>query len=137
MDERNPLTARVLVNRYWQILFGSGLVRTAEDFGVQGEMPSHPELLDTLAVEFRESGWNLKALLRRMVTSNAYKRSSVQTPEQRKRDPLNRLLARGPRHRLPSAMIRDQALMFSGLLVDQMGGPPVKPYQPAGIWEEV
>ncbi|MGL4554771.1 MAG: DUF1553 domain-containing protein, partial [Gemmataceae bacterium] len=136
VDARNPLTARVAVNRYWQMLFGTGLVRTAEDFGVQGEMPSHPELLDALAVEFRESGWDLKRLLRRMVTSDAYRRSSAQSAEQRERDPANRLLARGSRYRLPSAMIRDQALALSGLLVDQVGGPPVRPYQPAGIWEE-
>jgi ubiquinone/menaquinone biosynthesis C-methylase UbiE len=136
IDPRHPLTARVIVNRYWQLLLGTGLVKTPEDFGVQSEMPSHPELLDMLAVEFRQSGWDLKALVRRIVTSAVYKRSSRQTAEQRERDPLNRLLARGPRHRLPSMMIRDQALALSGLLVEQIGGPPVKPYQPAGIWEE-
>jgi len=136
LDPRHPLTARVLVNRYWQLFFGTGLVKTPEDFGVQGEMPSHPELLDMLAVEFRESGWDLKRLVRRIVTSEVYKRSSRQTEEQRERDPLNRWLARGPRYRLPSLMIRDQALALSGLLVEQIGGPPVKPYQPPGIWEE-
>jgi ubiquinone/menaquinone biosynthesis C-methylase UbiE len=136
IDPRHPLTARVIVNRYWQLLLGNGLVKTPEDFGVQSEMPSHPELLDMLAVEFRDGGWDLKALVRRIVTSAVYKRSSRQTAEQRERDPLNRLLARGPRYRLPSLMIRDQALAFSGLLVEQIGGPPVKPYQPPGIWEE-
>jgi hypothetical protein len=132
----NPLTARVTVNRYWQMLFGTGLVKTVEDFGAQGEKPSHPELLDWLAVEFRESGWNLKRLLRLMVTSATYRQSSKVTPALAERDPDNRLLARGPRHRLPSWMLRDVALAASGLLVDRLGGPPVKPYQPEGIWEE-
>ncbi|MFQ3593361.1 MAG: DUF1549 and DUF1553 domain-containing protein, partial [Gemmataceae bacterium] len=136
LDPRQPLTARVLVNRYWQLFFGTGLVKTPEDFGVQSEMPSHPELLDMLAVEFRDSGWDLKRLVRQIVTSKVYKRSSRQTAEQRERDPQNRWLARGPRYRLPSGMIRDQALALSGLLVEQIGGPPVKPYQPPGIWEE-
>ncbi len=132
----NPLTARVIANRYWQMLFGTGIVRTAEDFGVQGEPPSHPELLDWLAVELRESGWDVKRLLRLIVTSRAYRQSSALTADLREKDPKNRLLARGPRHRLPSVMIRDQALALSGLLVEKTGGPPVKPYQPAGIWEE-
>jgi hypothetical protein len=132
----NPLTARVTVNRFWQMFFGTGLVKTTEDFGVQGERPSHPELLDWLAVEFVESKWDIKHLLRLIVTSATYRQSSRVTPELRERDPDNRVLARGPRHRLPAWMIRDQALVASGLLTPTIGGPPVKPYQPAGIWEE-
>lgn len=132
----HPLTARVTVNRYWQTFFGSGLVKTSEDFGLQGEKPSHPELLDWLATEFVQSGWNTKHLHRLIVTSQAYRRSSHVEPEQRERDPENRLLARGPRFRMPSWMIRDAALAASGLLSEIRGGPPVKPYQPAGVWEE-
>jgi SAM-dependent methyltransferase len=136
VDPKNPLPARVLANRYWQLIFGTGIVKTAEDFGVQGEPPSHAELLDFLAVEFRDSGWDTKRLIRLMVTSRAYRQSSATTPALREKDPLNRLLARSSRYRLPSLMIRDQALALSGLLVEKIGGPPVKPYQPAGIWEE-
>ncbi len=132
----NPLAARVAVNRAWQSFFGTGLVKTAEDFGVQGEPPSHPELLDWLATEFVASGWDVKALHRVIVTSATYRQDSRVSPEMTERDPENRLLARGPRYRLPSWMLRDQALAVSGLLVDQRGGPAVKPYQPAGIWEE-
>jgi hypothetical protein len=132
----NPLPARVTVNRYWQALFGTGLVKTAEDFGLQGEKPSHPELLDWLAVAFMDSGWDLKALLRLIVTSQTYRQSSKVTPALLDRDPDNRLLARGPRHRMPSWMLRDVALAASGLLSPQQGGPSVKPYQPPGIWEE-
>ncbi len=132
----NPLTARVTVNRYWQAFFGVGLVKSAEDFGVQGEQPSHPELLDWLAVDFMESGWDVKALHRQIVLSEAYRRASPASAEERERDPENRLLARGPRYRLPSWMLRDQALAVAGLLVDSLGGPPVFPYQPEGIWEE-
>ena len=132
----NPLAARTAVNRAWQAFFGMGLVKTAEDFGAQGEPPSHPELLDWLATEFVGSGWDVKALHRLIVTSATYRQSSRVSPELLERDPANRLLARGPRHRLPSWMLRDQALAVSGLLVDQRGGPAVKPYQPAGIWEE-
>jgi hypothetical protein len=132
----NPLTARVTVNRFWQTFFGTGLVKTTEDFGVQGERPSHPELLDWLAVEFVESKWDTKRLVRLMVTSATYRQSSKLTPQLIERDPENRLLARGPRHRLPSWMIRDQALVASGLLTPTIGGPAVKTYQPAGIWEE-
>jgi hypothetical protein len=132
----NPLTARVVVNRYWQLLFGTGLIKTAEDFGVQGEPPTHPELLDWLAVEFRDSGWDLKKLLTRIVTSNTYKQSSRVTPELLALDPVNRLLARGPRYRLSSHTLRDQALFTSGLLVERAGGPPVRPYQPPNLWEE-
>jgi hypothetical protein len=137
VDRRNPLTARVAVNHAWLRFFGTGIVRTVEDFGVQGEPPSHPELLDWLAVEFMESGWDVKALYRRIVTSATYRQSSRVTPLLRERDPQNRLLARGPRYRLPSMVLRDQALAVSGLLVEQVGGPPVKPYQPPGIWEEM
>ncbi len=132
----NPLTARVTVNRIWQMVFSTGLVKTSEDFGVQGERPSHPELLDWLAVEFVESGWDVKRLVRLIVTSQTYQQSSKVTAEQRERDPDNRLLARGPRHRLPSWMIRDQALFASGLMTPTVGGTPVRTYQPPGIWEE-
>jgi hypothetical protein len=136
VSPENPLTARVAVNRAWQQFFGVGLVKTSEDFGVQGEKPSHPELLDWLAVEFRESGWDVKALHRTIVTSATYRQTSKVTPALLERDPANRLLGRGPRFRLPSWMIRDQALAASGLLARRAGGPPVKPYQPAGVWEE-
>jgi hypothetical protein len=132
----NPLTARVTVNRFWQAFFGTGLVKTVEDFGLQGEKPSHPELLDWLAVDFVESGWNVKALMKRIVMSATYRQASDVTPQLFERDPENRLLARGPRYRLPAWMLRDQALFVSGLLVDRPGGPAVKPYQPEGIWEE-
>jgi len=137
VDPANPLTARVTVNRVWQHYFGSGLVKTTEDFGVQGEAPSHPELLDWLAVEFRESGWNVKALHKLIVSSATYRQASKMAPALRERDPENHLLARGPRHRLSSMVLRDQALSMSGLLVEKLGGPPVKPYQPPGIWEEM
>ena len=151
----NPLTARVAVNRFWQMLFGAGLVRTAEDFGTQGELPSHPELLDWLAVAFRDGGdaaaatqtgsrrlttgvgWNVKKFLRTLVTSATYRQASRMTEELRERDPENRLLARGPRVRLPAEMIRDQALFASGLLVEKRGGPSVKPYQPDGLWKDM
>jgi hypothetical protein len=136
VSPENPLTARVTVNRAWQQFFGAGLVKTPEDFGVQGEAPSHPELLDWLATEFVASGWDVKALHRLIVTSAAYRQSSKVTPALVERDPQNRLVARGPRFRLPSWMIRDQALAASGLLVRKVGGPPVRPYQPAGVWEE-
>jgi len=132
----NPLAARTAVNRAWQAFFGTGFVKTAEDFGVQGERPSHPELLDWLAAEYVASGWDTKALHRLIVTSATYRQSSRVTPAAHERDPENRLLARGPRFRLPSWLIRDQALAASGLLVDQPGGPSIKPYQPSGIWEE-
>ena len=137
MSPENPLTARVIINRYWQMLFGMGLVKTTEDFGVQGEQPIHGELLDWLAVEFRESGWDLKKLLTTIVTSNTYKQASKVTVEAIERDPDNRLLARAARFRVSSHSLRDQALFVSGLLVDKPGGPPVKPYQPPNIWEEM
>ena len=132
----NPLTARVTVNRFWQMLFGTGLVKSSEDFGVQAEFPVHPALLDWLAAEFRDSGWDVKRLLRLILTSNTWKQSSRVTPALLERDPFNKLLARGPRFRLPSAMIRDQALASSGLLRPMDGGGSVNPYQPDGIWEE-
>lgn len=133
----HPLTARVTVNRFWQQIFGIGLVKTTEDFGVQGERPVQPELLDWLSTEFIRSGWNVKALLKLFVMSHAYRQESKATPELIEKDPLNRLLARGPRYRIPAWMLRDQALAYSGLLVDKKGGPPVNGYQPPGVWEGV
>ncbi|WP_165698728.1 PSD1 and planctomycete cytochrome C domain-containing protein [Bremerella volcania] len=136
VESDNPLTSRVIVNRYWQLFFGQGLVTTPEDFGTQGKRPSHPDLLDWLAVEFQASGWDVKAIHRLIVTSATYRQSAQQSPQLRERDPQNVLLARQNRFRLPSWMIRDQALSVSGLASLQMGGPPVKPYQPEGIWAE-
>ncbi|MEZ5328514.1 MAG: DUF1553 domain-containing protein [Verrucomicrobiales bacterium] len=133
----HPLTARVAVNRYWALLFGRGLVGTVTDFGSQGEMPSHPELLDWMAVDFMEHGWDIKRTLRQIVTSATYRQSSRIPAELRKEDPENRWLARGPRFRLQGEFIRDGALAVSGLLVDEVGGPGVKPYQPDGLWNEV
>ncbi len=137
IDPANPLLARVTVNRFWQMYFGTGLVKTTEDFGMQGDLPSHPELLDWLATDFIRSGWDVKALQKRIVTSATYRQSSKVTPELVQRDPENRLLARGARNRLPAEMVRDQALFVAGLLVDKVGGPSVKPYQPAGLWKEI
>ena len=136
VDADNPLTARVAVNRIWQQLFGTGLVKTVDDFGVQGEWPSHPDLLDWLAVEFQTT-WDTKRLIRLIVTSASYRQSSRATPEILQRDPENRLLARGPRFRLSAEMVRDQALAASGLLVERLGGPSVKPYQPEGLWKDL
>ncbi|MEP7336921.1 MAG: DUF1553 domain-containing protein, partial [Acidobacteriota bacterium] len=148
-SREHPLTARVAVNRFWQMLFGTGLVKTTEDFGVQGELPSHPELLDWLAAEFRDgetgrqgdreknSQWDVKALLKTMVMSATYRQSSKVTPQLLQRDPDNRLLARAPRFRLPAEMIRDQALFLSGLLVERLDGPSVKPYQPDGLYKDM
>jgi len=133
----NPLTARVTVNRFWQEVFGTGLVRTAGDFGVSGELPSHPDLLDWLAVEFHASGWDVKRLFRLMVESATYRQSAAVSPEAREKDPHNRLLSRGPRFRMDAEMIRDVALASSGILVGKLGGPSVKPYQPEGVWEAV
>ena len=134
----NPLTARVMVNRLWQQCFGDGLVRTMNDFGAQGEQPTHPELLDWLAVRFMQSGWNVKTMLKVIVTSATYQQSSrFAVPGSRLDDPENRLLARGPSFRLPAEMLRDQALAVSELLVPRVGGPSVKPYQPPGLWEAV
>ncbi|MHC2070424.1 PSD1 and planctomycete cytochrome C domain-containing protein [Bremerella sp. T1] len=137
VSRENPLTARVIVNRLWQDHFGTGLVKTVDDFGLQGEMPSHPELLDWLAVEFIESGWDMQAMHRLMVTSAAYRQASKQSPKLNERDPENRLLARGPRYRADGYSIRDIALQASGLLSDKVGGASVKPYQPAGLWSTV
>ncbi|MBS0205951.1 MAG: PSD1 domain-containing protein [Planctomycetes bacterium] len=136
VDDQNSLTPRVTVNRYWQMFFGIGLVKTAEDFGAQGEYPVHPELLDWLACELRDSGGDIKRLIRTIVTSETYCQSSHLTPEMAERDPDNRLLARGSRFRMPSWMIRDEILAASGILVTNVGGPPVRPYQPDGVWEE-
>jgi hypothetical protein len=163
LDPNHPLTARVTVNRFWQMYFGHGIVKTVEDFGAQGERPVHPELLDWLAVTFRDGetegrrdgeidaksnpqsairnpqsrGWDVKAMQKLIVTSATYRQSSKVTPELREKDPENRLLARGPRHRLSAETIRDNALAVSGLLDDEIGGRSVKPYQPAGLWEEM
>lgn len=133
----NPLTARVAVNRLWGQLFGTGIVKSEENFGVQSDPPSHPELLDWLAVEFMDSGWDVKYLLRLIMSSETYQQSSYATPELYASDPENRLLARGPRRRLDAEFVRDNALSVSGLLNGQIGGPPVRPYQPEGLWKEL
>jgi mono/diheme cytochrome c family protein len=130
----NPLVARVFVNRLWKLCFGQGIVRTLDDFGTQGAWPTHPQLLDWLAVEFIESGWNVKHMLKLMVTSNAYRQASEASPEARQRDPTNQWLARQSRFRLDAEMVRDNALAIAGLLSDKIGGPSVKPYQPPGYW---
>lgn len=136
VSQEHPLLARVTVNRFWQGLFGRGLVQTSDDFGIQGTPPSHPALLDWLAVDFVEKGWDVKALIRQMVLSRTYQQSAKINPQLLELDPDNVLLARSPRHRLPAWMIRDQALAISGLLHDTLGGSPVKPYQPEGVWAE-
>lgn len=137
VDPGNPLTARVTVNRFWEEIFGTGIVRTVEDFGSQGEPPSHPELLDWLAVDFRDSGWDVKRIFKMMVMSATYRQSAATTPQKTGVDPLNRLLARGPRFRMDAEMVRDYALFASGLLRPGIGGPSAKPYQPSRIWETV
>lgn len=136
-DKDNPLTARVYVNRIWQLYFGQGIVKTSDDFGNQGALPTHPKLLDWLAVTFIESGWDIKALHKLIVMSATYQQSSVVTPALAERDPENLLLARGSRYRLPAEMIRDNALAISGLLVDKIGGKSTYPYQPEGLWDEI
>jgi hypothetical protein len=136
VDPANPLTARVTVNRYWQTFFGTGLVKTSEDFGRQGSRPSHPLLLDWLASRFVASGWNVKAVQKLIVMSATYRQSSRVTPTLLQKDRENLLLSRGARHRMPSWMLRDQALAVSGLLTERIGGPSVKPYQPSGIWAD-
>ena len=133
----HPLTARVTVNRFWQEVFGTGIVRTTGDLGVSGELPSHPELLDWLAIEFRENGWDTKKFFKLLVTSATYRQAATTTPEKLDKDPANRLLSRGPRFRMDAEMVRDYALAASGLLVRKLGGPSVKPYQPPGVWEAV
>lgn len=137
MDPANPLTSRVTVNRFWQEIFGVGIVRTSEDLGIMGDAPSHPALLDWLAVEFRDTGWDMKRLLRLIVTSSTYQQSDVVSVDAFERDPKNRLLSRAPRFRMDGEMVRDYALQVSGLLRAKVGGPSVKPYQPYGVWEVV
>ena len=136
VDPRHPLTARVAVNRMWEKFFGTGLVKTSENFGSQAEWPSNIDLLDWLATEFIRMKWDVKAFQKMLVTSAAYRQSSRITPAQIEADPENRLLARGPRFRLPAETIRDQALAISGLLVERVGGPSVRPYMPKGVWDE-
>lgn len=136
-DPQHPLTARVAVNRWWEMLFGTGIVETAEDFGVQGALPSHPELLDWLATELITQKWDTQAILKQIVLSATYRQSSHVSAESLGHDPHNRLLGRGPRYRLPAETVRDNALAISGLLVEKVGGPSVKPYQPEGLWEDV
>jgi len=133
----NPLLARVTVNRFWQELFGTGLVKTTEDFGIMGETPVNQELLDWLAVDFRESGWDVKHFFKQVVMSHAYRQDARVTPEKLEKDPQNRLISRGPRFRMDAEMVRDYALVASGLLVPKVGGASVKPYQPEGVWEAV
>jgi len=137
LKPEHPLTARVTVNRFWQEIFGTGLVASPGDFGVSGQQPTHPELLDWLAVEFREKGWNVKELFRLIVTSATYRQQANVTPGLLARDPANKLLTRGPRFRMDAEMVRDYALSTSGLLVNKIGGPSVRPYQPDGIWDAV
>jgi hypothetical protein len=137
VSRENPLTARVLANRFWEQLFGTGLVQTSEDFGTQGDLPTHPELLDHLAVSLMEDGWSMKRLLKRIAMSSTYRQSARVSPELLEKDPLNRLLARGPRVRLSAEQLRDQALAASGLLHEKLGGPSVMPPQPAAIWQVV
>ena len=137
MDPANPLTARVTVNRFWQEIFGKGIVVTSEDFGIMGMPPTHPELLDWLAVEFRDSGWDLKKLIKLLVSSRAYRQAAVATAEKLIKDEDNRFLSRGPRFRMDAEMVRDYALAASGLLSSSAGGPGVRPYQPNDIWNVV
>jgi hypothetical protein len=133
----HPLTTRVTVNRFWQEMFGTGLVRTSGDFGIAGELPSHPELLDWMAIEFREQGWDVKKFFKLIVTSATYRQAAITTKEKIEKDRDNRLMSRGPRFRMDGEMVRDYALASSGLLVPKIGGPSVRPYQPTGVWEAV
>jgi hypothetical protein len=133
----HPLTARVTVNRMWQEIFGTGLVKSADDFGSQGEAPSHPELLDWIAIDFQESGWDIKRFYRQILLSAAYRQSAQVTAAKLSKDPENRLLSRGARFRLDGEGVRDYVLAASGILVRQIGGPSVRPYQPEGVWEAV
>ena len=133
----HPLTARVVVNRFWQQLFGTGIVKTSDNFGLQGEWPSHPDLLDWLAREFVESGWNVKALMKEIVLSATYRQDSAASKDLFARDPENRLLGRGPRFRLPAETLRDQALFVAGLLKNRVGGPSVYPYQPQDLYKGI
>jgi hypothetical protein len=137
LQPQHPLTARVVVNRFWAQLFGVGLVKSVEDFGTQGEWPSHPEVLDTLARDFVDGGWNVKGFFKSVVLSSTYRQTSDASPELYARDPENRLLARGPRVRLTSEQIRDQALAVSGLLAEKIGGPSVRPYQPESLYKGI
>jgi hypothetical protein len=137
LRDEHPLTARVTVNRFWQEVFGAGLVKTTGEFGVGGDLPTHPELLDWLAIEFRETGWDMKRLFRMLVLSATYRQSAAATPEKLEKDPQNKLLSRGPRFRMDGEIVRDYALAASGLLVRKQGGPSVRPYQPEGVWEAV
>jgi hypothetical protein len=137
MSESNPMTARVTVNRMWQEIFGTGIVRTADDFGSQGEPPVNQALLDWMAIDFRESGWDMKRFYKQLLLSNTYQQASIATPLKLEKDPQNRLLSRGPRFRMDAELVRDYALAASGLLAPRIGGPSVKPYQPEGIWEAV
>jgi hypothetical protein len=134
-DKKNPLTSRVFVNQVWQEIFGKGIVKTPGDFGMQGELPSHPELLDWLAVDFRDNGWDIKRLVKQMVTSATYRQSAVVTSKKLDSDPENILLARAPRYRIKAEFVKDLVLASSGLLNKTIGGPSVKPYQPDGLWE--
>ncbi len=133
----NPLTARVTVNRFWQEIFGTGIVKTSDDFGIMSDAPSHPALLDWLAVDFQQNGWDVKRLMRLLVTSETYKQSAALSKDHLARDPDNRLLARAPRYRLDAEVLRDYALAASGLISTKLGGPSVRPYQPEGVWEAV
>ena len=137
VDGKNPLTARVTVNRIWEQLFGMGIVESSENLGLQADWPSHPELLDWLAVDFVEHGWDVKRFMKQIVTSATYRQDNAVDATRLEKDPKNRLFSRGPRGRLQAEMMRDQALFLSGLLIEQIGGPSVRPYQPAGLWEEV
>ena len=137
LDDKNPLTARVAVNRFWQIIFGNGIVRTSEDFGNQGEVPSHPELLDYLAVDFRENGWNVRRLIKQIVMSSTYRQSSVNNQNYAVKDPYNRLMWKAPSFRLPAEFVRDNALAIAGILNREVGGPSVYPVQPKGLWAQV